>query len=247
MHDDHWPARLGPRDGTDQTAALADAFADLRAAREKGVGHVVAQLGLSLDGRIATETGDSRYINGTAALSHLHRLRASVDAVLVGAGTARADDPRLNVRLCDGASPARVLIDRRGTVPAHAKVWAADGSRCLVFGGCPGLPRHVERIAAPASRIGIDTIITALADRGLHRILVEGGANTLSRFLEAGLVDELHLLYGRVIIGSGPVGINLPAISRLSAAPRPTGETVVFPDGDLLVRCRLKGRGDQAE
>ena len=77
---------------------------------------VVAQLGQSLDGRIATVTGESRYINGSAALDHLHRLRAEVDAVVVGAGTIVADDPLLTVRRVAGKSPARVVIDPSGRI-----------------------------------------------------------------------------------------------------------------------------------
>jgi diaminohydroxyphosphoribosylaminopyrimidine deaminase/5-amino-6-(5-phosphoribosylamino)uracil reductase len=201
---------------------------------------VIAQLGLSLDGRIATDTGDSRYINNAGALTHLHRLRALVDVVLVGAGTARTDDPRLNVRMCDGPSPARVVIDPNGTVSASAKVWADDGARCLVFGGSGDLPAHVERLEVPNGDIATSELIGMLADRGLQRVLVEGGADTLTRFLEQDTVDELHLLYGRVIIGCGPVGINLPPISKLSAAPRPAGSTHVFSDGDVLMTCLLK-------
>lgn len=216
-----------------------DAFGALLQARAQGSAHVVAQLGLSLDGRIATETGDSRYINGSDALRHLHRLRALVDAVVVGAGTVRADDPQLSVRLCPGRSPARVVIDPNGTIPASARVWAADGARRLVFGGAPDLPEGVERLPA-AGEIPVGAIRDRLAKAGLRRLLVEGGADTLSRFLAAGAVDSLHLLYGRVIIGSGKIGINLPAMGALANAPRPATRTAIFPDGDLLVACDFR-------
>ena len=92
---------------------------------------VVAQLGQSLDGRIATPTGESRWINAEAALDHVHRLRAAVDAVLVGAGTAVADDPILNVRRVAGRNPARVVIDP--SMRLH------DNARC--FDGADGAPR----------------------------------------------------------------------------------------------------------
>lgn len=217
----------------------SDAFSGLIRARAQGSTHVVAQLGLSLDGRIATETGDSRYINGSDALCHLHRLRALVDAVVVGAGTVRADDPQLSVRLCPGRSPARVVIDPNGTIPASARVWAADGARRLVFGGAAHLPEGVERLPA-AGDIPVGEIRDRLARAGLRRLLVEGGADTLSRFLAAGAVDSLHLLYGRVIIGSGKIGINLPAMGALANAPRPATRTAIFPDGDMLVACDFR-------
>ncbi|MCA8879509.1 MAG: RibD family protein [Rhodobacteraceae bacterium] len=203
---------------------------------------MVAQLGLSLDGRIATETGDAKYINGTDALAHLHRIRALVDAVVVGAGTVRADDPQLTVRHCPGRHPARVVIDPNGTIGARARVWTDDGARLLVFGGAPHLPARVERIPVPRGDIPTPQILSQLARRGLRRLLIEGGADTLSRFLAADAVDYLHLLYGRVIIGSGKVGINLPAAGALANAPRPATRTHIFPDGDLLVSCDFRDR-----
>ena len=240
MNDAAWRSLIDDAEPVNAPPDLVETFAGLVEARAADTAYVVAQLGLSLDGRIATSTGDSRYINGTAALTHLHRLRALVDAVLVGAGTARIDDPRLSVRLCEGPSPARVVIDPRGTVGAAAQVWAEDGARCLVFGGAADLPAHVERLPVPEGPIPVAAMRDALEALGIKRLLVEGGADTLARFLAAGCVDCLHLLYGRVIIGNGPVGINLPPIPSLSCAPRPAGSTHVFPDGDLLVACTLR-------
>ena len=88
---------------------------------------VVGQIGQSIDGRIATVTGHSKYINGPAGLAHLHRLRALVDAVLVGIGTAIADDPQLTVRRVAGPSPARIVLDPRGRLPSDAT--DPDGGR----------------------------------------------------------------------------------------------------------------------
>src|SRR5690348_16811834 len=96
---------------------------------------VVGQIGQSLDGRIATESGHSKYINGPAGLTHLHRLRALVDAVVIGVGTALADDPQLTVRRVSGPQPARVVIDARGRLSAGAKLLARDGVRRLVVTG----------------------------------------------------------------------------------------------------------------
>lgn len=241
MNDAAWKDFIDGAHPADVAAPLAQSFRGLAEARATGSPFAVAQLGLSLDGRIATTTGDSRYINGSAALTHLHRLRALVDAVVVGAGTARIDNPRLSVRHCAGASPARVVIDPRGSVSAQSLVWTEDGARCVVFGGSDDLPSHVERVPVSHGAIPVPAIIDGLCELGLTRILVEGGADTLGRFLAAGAIDCLHLMYGRVIIGAGPVGINLPAVPQLSAAPRPTGSTHVFPDGDVLVSCDFTG------
>src|SRR5262249_12014134 len=89
---------------------------------------VVGQVGQSLDGRIATATGHSHYINGPEGLDHLHRLRAVVDAVVVGVATALADDPQLTVRRVAGPHPARIVIDPRGRLPTTARMLKADGA-----------------------------------------------------------------------------------------------------------------------
>jgi diaminohydroxyphosphoribosylaminopyrimidine deaminase / 5-amino-6-(5-phosphoribosylamino)uracil reductase len=93
---------------------------------------VVGQVGQSLDGRIATTSGHSHYINGTQGLAHLHRLRAIVDAVVVGIGTVLADDPQLTVRRVAGPHPARVVVDPRGRLPVTARMLMADGVDRLV-------------------------------------------------------------------------------------------------------------------
>ncbi len=93
---------------------------------------IVAQLGQSLDGRIATLNGHSRWINGPTALDHLHRLRSHVDAVVVGIGTIIADDPQLTVRRVAGTHPVRIIIDPHGRLLASARCLATGDSRCLV-------------------------------------------------------------------------------------------------------------------
>ena len=94
---------------------------------------VVAQIGQSLDGRVATVTGHSHYVNGAPALRHLHELRAMADAEVVGVGTVIADDPQLTVRLVAGENPVRVVIDPRGRAPVQARCFAPDGVRRLVL------------------------------------------------------------------------------------------------------------------
>lgn len=209
---------------------------------------VVAQLGQSLDGRIATPAGESRWINLQAALDHVHRIRASVDAVLVGVGTVVADDPILNVRRVVGRNPARVVIDPRGRVPAHARCLdGADGCRRLVIRAVgidgPKLPEGVEIVAIAldaAGKLSPVATVAALFQRGLKKILVEGGAWTVSEFINAGAVDRLHVLVAPMILGSGKTGLSLAPINRLSEALRPA--TRVFPlhDGDVLFDCDLR-------
>ncbi len=161
---------------------------------------IIAQLGQSLDGRIATETGHSKYINGDAGLTHLHRLRALCDAVIVGVGTAVADDPMLNVRLCEGDNPARVVIDPRGRLPISARLLRRDGARRIIVTAMETTfpsPGDIEIIRLPRmanGRLSPLAIRDALARRGLSRLLLEGGAQTISGFLEAGALDRLHMI-----------------------------------------------------
>ena len=206
---------------------------------------VIGQLGQSLDGRIATPTGHSRYINGPDGLCHLHRLRALVDAVVIGVGTAIADDPRLTVRACRGPSPARVVIDPQGRLPLDAQLLADDGDATRIVFGADGrsYPGGVVSIALPAvgGRFDPADIIAALAGRGYRRILIEGGAMTVSGFLAAGALDRLHVCVAPFILGSGPVGLSLPPIERVDQALRPDVQ-VHRLGSDLLFDMMLQPR-----
>ncbi|UOM35813.1 RibD family protein [Acuticoccus sp. I52.16.1] len=218
----------------------------LREAAAAGRPLVVAQLGQSLDGRIATPTGHSHYINGPEAITLLHRLRAEVDAVVIGAGTARADDPRLTVRHVEGRDPARVLIDRRRSAGAALKLLREDGCRRIVFGPPHAHdPAGVETIppgaAAEGEPLAPAAVLHALAERGLTRVLVEGGATTVSGFLAAGVIDRIAVLVAPMIIGSGPIGIALPPIDRLDGALRPAVEVSTLAGGDVVFDCDLGG------
>jgi diaminohydroxyphosphoribosylaminopyrimidine deaminase / 5-amino-6-(5-phosphoribosylamino)uracil reductase len=223
-------------------SARADVLAPLMyAAPERS--YVIAQLGQSLDGRIATPTGESRWINRDCALDHVHRLRANVDAVVIGVGTALADDPLLTVRRVPGRHPARVVIDPAGRLGPEAKVFAADGVRRLIVAGqdvarAPGVETIiVEREGALLSPA---QIVEALFKLGLKKILIEGGATTVSAFIDAGAVDRLHVLVAPVILGSGTTGLSLKAIAGLSEARRPLTTVHVLDDGDVLFDCDLR-------
>ncbi|GMG81027.1 RibD family protein [Paralimibaculum aggregatum] len=220
----------------------AEALAGL-APRERDRPVVIGQLGQSLDGRIATPAGESKYINGHEALRHLHRLRAKVDVVLVGVGTAIADDPQLTTRHVPGPNPVRVVIDPRGRMPADLAM-LHDGAGPVIAITLPGVavPAGVEALALCGDETGSippASIVAALAARGMASVLVEGGAETLARFLDAGAVDELHLMVAPIVLGSGKTGLNLAPIETLDEAMRPEVLTMRFRDGDMLCLCDL--------
>jgi diaminohydroxyphosphoribosylaminopyrimidine deaminase/5-amino-6-(5-phosphoribosylamino)uracil reductase len=206
---------------------------------------VIAQLGQSLDGRIATVTGASHFINGPGGIDHLHRLRALVDAVVVGVGTVRSDDCRLTVRRVEGPSPARVVIDPAGRAPDDALIFAEDGARRIAIRaegvghcGAPGVETvHLRRVAGelpPAD------IVAALARRGLRRVLIEGGAATVSSFVAAGAVDRLHVMVAPLIVGSGRPGLTLAPVAELDRARRPLTSAHPLGDGDVLFDCDMR-------
>lgn len=218
--------------------AALDLYAPI--AHPAGDAHLIAQIGQSLDGRVATESGDARDVSGPEGLAHLHRIRALVDAVVIGVRTALHDRPRLTVRLVPGNNPARVIVDPRGRLPNDADVLAANGARRIVIQSVDkSRPEGVEVIRlAQDSWIAPGDIVAALHARGLRNLLIEGGGITIARFLEADLLDRLHVSVAPLIIGAGPQGVTTSPVSRLADARRPA--TRVFELGsDVLFDCEF--------
>ena len=207
---------------------------------------VVAQCGQSIDARIATATGHSHYINGPEGLAHLHRLRALVDAVVVGVGTVLADDPQLTVRLVAGPNPARVVIDPSGRLTRTARLLADDGVRRLVITRSDttlDLAAGIEvvKVAATAGQLAPADVLAVLAERGFRRILIEGGSNTVSRFLAAGCLDRLHVMIAPMIIGAGPSSVSLAPIDRVDEAIRAPMRAHILGD-EVLLDCDLSAQ-----
>ncbi|QDV09083.1 Riboflavin biosynthesis protein RibD [Planctomycetes bacterium Poly30] len=187
-------------------------------------------MGQSLDGFIATRTGASHYVTGQESLVHLHRMRALMDAVVVGWRTAQSDDPQLNVRLAEGPNPARVLVDLDERLDRGLRAFR-PGARVLHVVGEDRPVReatadHVERVPVPrpGGRVDPKQLLRELAERGLPRVLVEGGGALVSAFLRAGALDRLHVVVAPLLIGEGRPGVQVAPVDDLGDALRPPAE-----------------------
>lgn len=205
----------------------------------------VAHLGQSLDGRIATLNGASCHINGPENLTHLHRMRALCDAIIVGASTVECDNPQLTTRRVTGPHPVRVVLDPRRRLSAEHSLFH-DGSaptllvcaEALADEPGPG-QAQVVGVRSDGQQLRLAEVLRQLHNRGLFGIFIEGGGLTVSAFLEAGLLDQLQIAVAPLIIGSGRPGITLPVIEELSQGLRPRHRRYVMGE-DVLFDCRLR-------
>jgi diaminohydroxyphosphoribosylaminopyrimidine deaminase/5-amino-6-(5-phosphoribosylamino)uracil reductase len=190
---------------------------------------VILKLAASLDGKIATSTGDSRWITDEAARRYVHSLRNQVDAVLVGAGTVIADDPQLTCRIPGGRNPLRVVVDGRLRIPATARLLREPGKTIVVTGPRALLRkvRAIERCGAEVWRFPLSdgavpfaSLLRELGRRGIVSVMIEGGAITAARALREKVVDKLCFFYAPKIIGGdglemiAPLGIRKISHSR---------------------------------
>lgn len=183
---------------------------------------VTLKLATSLDGRIATASGESRWITGEAARLEGHRLRAAHDAILVGVETVLADDPELTVRLPGRPvdQPLRVVMDSRLRTPATAKVAVGDtliltASEPVAVGGAT-----VERIDASDGRPSPAAALAAIRRKGATSVLIEGGGLVAASFLRAGLVDRLEWFRAPILLGGeGRPCVASLALAKLADAP----------------------------
>ena len=222
-----------------ETGLLAEAAAELNAGyllrQTAGRPLVSLKLATSLDGRLATATGESRWITGPEARVRAHLLRAQSDAVLVGSGTALADDPRLDVRLAglEERAPLRVLLDGGLRLPPkHDLVQRAKAQPTLVFTR-PGHPKKrtaplrdagvelIEIAQGAEDRLDLAAVLQALGGRGCNNLLVEGGGQVAAGLLALGLVERIAWFRAaRVIGGDGLPAVAALGLQQLGAAPQ---------------------------
>lgn len=217
-----------------------------------GLPYVTLKAALTLDGRMAARTGDSRWITGERARKHAHRMRDLSDAIMVGVGTVLADDPALTVRHVRGRDPIRVVLDAALRTPASARM-LRDGSPAptWVFHGPDAQPERraalreqgAELIEVPLvnGRLGLELLLRELARRDVTRLLVEGGPTLHGALLDGGFADRVALFMAPRILGDAqalPFASGRPR-SRMADALRLREVTQRTLGDDLLIEGRL--------
>ncbi|MCD6495292.1 bifunctional diaminohydroxyphosphoribosylaminopyrimidine deaminase/5-amino-6-(5-phosphoribosylamino)uracil reductase RibD [Candidatus Bipolaricaulota bacterium] len=176
---------------------------------QSGLPFVQLKLAQSLDGRIATRTGDSTWISGEESRIQVHRLRRRFAAIVVGTNTVIKDDPLLTVRHVEGPNPVGIVLDGRGRVPLERKMFAEDGRTIVVTASMPEdkeaelCARGVEvwRLPAAAGKVDLRQLLVRLGKENLDSLLIEGGGETAAAFLESGLIDKVSFFIAPLLIG----------------------------------------------
>lgn len=234
-----------------ETGICADEAADDHAGffsrMTSGRPFLTLKLATSLDGRIATANGDSQWITGPETRSYVHRLRATHDAVMVGAGTVRADDPLLTVRGFDvPQQPARIVVSRRIDLSLDsnlartlddAPVWLchAEDAPEDIRQAWKALGAKLIQVPLHGRQVDIPSLVHALGNEGLTRVFCEGGGELAASLLAADFVDRLDLHVGGVVIGAeGRPALGALGLDRLADAPRFTLKTVRKSGDDVV-------------
>ncbi|MDM0111228.1 RibD family protein [Variovorax sp. J22R133] len=250
------PGVAGFELGEGWSAEAVELFSLIKPILDRSAGSpawVVGQLGQSLNGCIATRGGDANYVNGAEVLQHLHRLRALCDAVIVGTDTAAIDNPQLTTRHVAGDNPVRVLLDPRLRLPPTLRALSDRRARTLLV--CDATRQHeaAERVGKDQTlgvpglvdvegNMNLRALLVALQARGLRVIFVEGGGVTVSRFIEQGCMDRLHLSVAPVVIGEGRPGLMLAQNVSMAECLRPSSR-VYRMGADVMWDLDLRGSG----
>lgn len=231
-------------------AAMRDLYSPLWSSLPAQDPLVIGHIGQSLDGFIATDAGESRFVTGRDNILHMHRMRALCDAVIVGAGTVAADDPQLTTREVPGPNPLRVVLDPRRRLTAGYRLFQDGAAPTLWVQGegaaaasIPGV--ETLRIGMHEDGLDLPALLQALQARGCRRVFVEGGGRTVTAFLEAGLLGRLQVTIAPLLIGTGRPSIRVRG--SLSLADCLRARHRVFRMGsDVLFDLDLAARSDGA-
>jgi diaminohydroxyphosphoribosylaminopyrimidine deaminase / 5-amino-6-(5-phosphoribosylamino)uracil reductase len=210
--------------------------------------YVHAKWAMTLDGKIATRTGDSKWISGDASRRRVHELRGRMDAIVAGIGTVLADDPLLTARPPGPRTPVRILLDSHGRLPLRSRLAAtAQETPTLIVtaGALPDEQAEALRatgcgllaLAVEQGRPAVAALLEELGRRRMTNVLVEGGANVLGSFLDAGALDEVHVFLAPKLLGGAMAKTPIAGrgVERLAAALTLTEWHVETVNGDVLV------------
>ncbi|AJE04860.1 bifunctional diaminohydroxyphosphoribosylaminopyrimidine deaminase/5-amino-6-(5-phosphoribosylamino)uracil reductase RibD [Geobacter pickeringii] len=214
-----------------------------------GMPFVILKSALTLDGKTATSSGDSRWITNEKSRHYVHRLRAAVDAVMVGIGTVLADDPQLTVRIPRGRDPLRVVVDSTLRLPGTARMLSQESTSATLVATISGdearcallcsAGAEVVRCASRDGQVDLKDLLTRLGARGVQSVLLEGGSTLAGEALRAGLIDKFVLFYAPKLLG-GEGGVGLfggQSVMRMDEAFRlKTGAVRRFGD-DIMVEA----------
>ena len=193
----------------------------------------IAQLGQSLDGKIALFNGNSHYINSKKSILYLHALRSICDGLLVGVNTIIKDNPLLTTRNMKGSSPMRIIIDPSLKLTNRLNIFK-DGNKNIVFTQKVSNKKLNNTIIYKLPKKNFTKLIyQKIIDLNFNYILVEGGATTISNFLEQELLDIMQFIIAPIIIGSGIDSVKLKSISNLKYALRP--KSILYKLGDEMI------------
>ena len=213
---------------------------------------ITVKFAQSLDGRLATLTGDSKWISSESSRRLAHRERARHDAILIGVGTVLSDDPELTVRLVRGRNPLRVVIDPNLRIPLDAKILMDQAAaRTLVVTARASASKkkfaqlHQQGIEVlqvdqnKEGRIELKKLLKALGKKQISSILVEGGSETITSFLKSGLADRLLVFTAPKLIGKGIEAVGDLGITRIQDALRLDVRKVFRSGGDIVIDARF--------
>jgi diaminohydroxyphosphoribosylaminopyrimidine deaminase / 5-amino-6-(5-phosphoribosylamino)uracil reductase len=200
---------------------------------------VTAKFAMSLDGKIATRTGESRWITGEEARAHAHLVRRAHDAILVGVNTVVVDDPELTARVEgeESRQPLRVVLDSRLRIRQSSRVVGANTLIATIKSGRVGAAEVLRLPAAPDGRVALPGLLDELGNRGILSLLVEGGAEVHASFFSEGLVDKVHAYVAPRLVGghSAPGPLGGQGIDHLNLATHLTDVDFVRLGDDLLI------------
>jgi len=216
---------------------------------QRSMPFVTLKIAQTLDGRIASATGDSRWISSLASRRLAHRERSLHDAVMVGIGTVIQDDPELTVRLFRGRNPIRIVVDSKLRIPLESKILKDQEKAVTIVACCRNRnsrkfeqlrKRGFELIIAGRDKVDLNELLTLLAKRNISSVLVEGGSGLFTSFLKEGLADRILAVIAPIVTGKGIEAFGDMGIQKIRDAKKLEIKKILRREADVILDTRLK-------